>query len=474
MRVGTLLLVIGVVFAYECPKLNQLPDTCSCHETVHGLVVDCQDAPIPTIFQALKRKTVDIIRIVTCTEHSDGKKETTFSMFVRNMTIQRCDFDRIPPNLLEDVGTRLRYLNIERNNFTKFPHLGNLDILDTLEIGNNNLTKLTPTTFANLPRLKTLKMNNGSLTTFPTLAMKPLNGSLLILDISHNFFVDLSAITLPRFQLQKLDVSYNLLTSVKIPGFWQMTSLQELKLNNNKITEAVTLHSILTLKVLDLSGNQISRISHGFFNRATAVETLDVSSNTIVEIPNLTSLPNLTTINLDNNKVDSLGEGTFDANAKLSAISCRSNRISHISADTFTNANNSITVLFLNNNTITTIENGTFGMLHELTELGLSHNHQIEISNVSHPGLKKVFRLDIGSTNLKTLRKNDFDGMVKLEWLDVRNNSIERIEEGTFGERMGTILISVAQKRHSPTIPNIPLSPTSTTTALPPSTKQRP
>uniref|UniRef100_A0A7E4W8Y4 LRRNT domain-containing protein n=1 Tax=Panagrellus redivivus TaxID=6233 RepID=A0A7E4W8Y4_PANRE len=474
MRELILMLAFAVtVFAYDCPGSGQLPSTCSCEETDHGIVAICNNASIAKVLSALEDKIVDILKIHKCNDSSTSM-ETAPVVYIRNLTITECDFRQVYIKNFEHLGTRLRLLNLENNTFHALPYFGQLHLLNKLEIGFNDLSTMTSDTFASMKRLKTLRMNNANLLLFPTAALNPLRNSLESLDLSRNLFKDVSVFTLSSFRLKFLDVSYNLLTSIKVPSFWEMSSLHELRLQGNQLTELVTIHNMANLTYLDLSNNNINKISDGFFEGIQSVQTVDLSSNAIVEIPILSALSNLTTLNLDQNHIESLGERTFDSNPKLTAISCRRNRISHISANTFTAANNSIKVLFLNNNTIHTVEKGAFGMLQNLTELGLSHNHRIELSNVSHPGLKQVFRLDIGSTNLKTLKKNDFDGMIKLEWLDVRNNSLERIEDGTFSEQMGTILISVASKQHSPTIARTSPSPTSTTIALPPATEQRP
>uniref|UniRef100_A0A7E5A1C4 TIR domain-containing protein n=1 Tax=Panagrellus redivivus TaxID=6233 RepID=A0A7E5A1C4_PANRE len=442
MRWCLLLLGIGLAVAYDCPKDGRLPPSCVCDESEHGMLVRCHNSSIMPILKVLNGKTVDILRIENCTDSFSTPEELPV-VFVRKVTIQSCEFEDSPKTMFEAIGSRMRFLNVERNKFQVFPEFGRLGILDTLEIGNNDLTHMTRTTFAELLRLRTLRMNNGSLTHFPTLALKSLNKTLLTLDLSHNLFTDIAAILLPGSHLKKLDLSYNLIASVRIPSFWNMSALVELKLNNNKITELVTWNSMATLKVLDLRGNDIRKISNNFFKSVEAVEMLDVSSNSIVEIPDVSMMKSLANINLDNNNIHSLGEGLFDKNSKLKTVSCRNNRISHISKDTFSTVSG-IKLLFLNNNTINVIEKGAFAKLHEVVEVGLSNNKHIEIANVTDPDMKRLVTLDLSSNRLETLKRNDFaadHGLVSLEYVDVRNTGLESIEKGAFHNKTSTILI---------------------------------
>uniref|UniRef100_A0A7E4W854 LRRCT domain-containing protein n=1 Tax=Panagrellus redivivus TaxID=6233 RepID=A0A7E4W854_PANRE len=443
MRVPVILLLfVGLAIAYECPKNGRLPESCSCKETEHGLDVHCHTSQISPIFKALENKTIDILRIDRCTDGIASIEDAPV-ILVRNLTIQRCTFETISESVFERLGSRLRVLNMERNTFKKFPKFGRLPILDKLEIGHNDLSNISSSTFAQLPRLKTLRMNYGNLRFFPTLALLPLSGSLKTLDVSHNMFCDISAILLPAFNLHLLDLSFNLIASVKIPGFWQMTSLHELRLNNNMITHLMTTTSDMTpkLKTLNLNDNLISHISDDFFKGVKTVERLELSSNSIIQLPNISTLSNLEYLNLDSNKIDSLGEGSFNGNPKLAIITIRNNRLSHISNSTFP-IGNGITMLFINNNSISTIEKGAFGTLPHLVELGLSSNNHIEIKNVTDPAMQKLLKLDLNSNRLQALNKNDFAGLVKLEYLDVRNTGLETIENGTLTETMGTVLIS--------------------------------
>lgn len=82
-------------------------------------------------------------------------------------------------------------------------------------------------------------------------------------------------------------------------GLEYFTTLENLNLSSNEITDISPLASLTNLTSLDLSKNRIINVSK--IETLTNLETLNLSSNEIIDISNLTYLQSLKSLSLDNN-----------------------------------------------------------------------------------------------------------------------------------------------------------------------------
>jgi internalin A len=167
----------------------------------------------------------------------------------------------------------------------------------------------------------------------------------------------------------QLDLCDNQITEISILG--SLTNLTVLNLNYNQISDISSLGSLTNLTTLDLSGNIISDISS--LGSLTNLTTLDLFDNKISDISILGSLTNLTSLYLDYNKISDIS--ILGSLTNLTTLSLRGNKISDIS---FLGWLTNLTTLNLCRNPITDIS--FLGWLTNLTTLNLGGNSITDIS----------------------------------------------------------------------------------------------
>nr|XP_039252706.1 leucine-rich repeat-containing protein 15-like [Styela clava] len=189
--------------------------------------------------------------------------------------------------------------------------------------------------------------------------------------------------------LERIDLSVNLITDISQQAFAGLTKLTYLKLDNNRITGIQSgTFSILaaSLQFLSIQNNQLASIDIGQFN----------------------GLKNLETLNL------------------------KDNRISHIDGSAFFSLN-SINELYLDGILIREFTNNMFDGLENLEILSISNNeHFDKLPDGFGKNFRNLRTLNISSNNLGNLNSDSFDDMKKLEKLDLGNNSLTEVSEALF------------------------------------------
>jgi VCBS repeat-containing protein len=162
----------------------------------------------------------------------------------------------------------LQSLNASSRSITSLAGLEAASNLEHLDIGDNQISNLSPLT--NLKRLRSLNIADNSVT-----SLSALSG---LVDL-----VDLTA-------------SDNAITSVA--GIAALTELESLNLGGNAITDVAPLSGLNRLTSLLLDRNTIAQA--GPLLTLTALEVLDLSENAITSVPNLAALTHLKDLRLSN------------------------------------------------------------------------------------------------------------------------------------------------------------------------------
>ncbi|MEG4329860.1 leucine-rich repeat domain-containing protein [Microcoleus sp. herbarium5] len=217
--------------------------------------------------------------------------------------------------------------------------------------------------------------------------------SMTELDLGDNKITDISFLG-SLTNLTTLNLGGNEINDISSLGW--LTNLTTLNLYNNPITDISSLGSLTNLTTLELSYNKITEIS--FLGSLTNLTTLNLSFNKITEISFLGSLTNLTTLHLNNNQITDIS--FLGSLTNLTKLNLSGNRITEIS---FLGSLTNLTELRLNDNQI--IEISALRSLTNLTTLGLDHNQITEISALrSLTNLRTLF-LDYNQiTEISALR----------------------------------------------------------------------
>ncbi len=289
-----------------------------------------------------------------------------------NLNCLRLDNNNISDNIsiLSNL-TNLKELNLTGNGISDIRPLEGLTNLTKLDLSYNKISDLNP--LKKLKSLADLDLQWNKITDIEPL--KELK-SLSILDLSYNEAtsgVILSNIE-PLKELPKLTslrFSGNYPTYRELMLISELTSLAELDLSNDHISDIEPLKELKNLDRLVLSHNQINDLEP--LRGLTSLTSLYLYNNQISDISTLGKLTSLTYLDLENNQisdVSTLGELT-----KLKTLSLENNQISDIST---LGKLTSLTYLNLENNQISDIE--PLKELKNLDRLVLSHNQISDIS----------------------------------------------------------------------------------------------
>ncbi|KAI8509775.1 hypothetical protein Bbelb_122030 [Branchiostoma belcheri] len=223
-----------------------------------------------------------------------------------NCTSSECDCSYQPlyrvPQYLPTTITRLE---LHANRITTL-RLGNLE---TLELGNNDMTDIQTGTFNPMQQLKTLHLSGNKLTNLRSDMFTGL-GNLETLELDNNDMTDIQTGTFNLIpQLGTLRLNNNKLTSLMIRSdmFTGLGNLEKLWLHNNKITDIQTgtFTGLGNLQELTLHHNDMTDIQAGTFNSTPQLRVLQLSNNQIQSIPRnlLANLMQLRDLRLSNNNI---------------------------------------------------------------------------------------------------------------------------------------------------------------------------
>lgn len=197
-------------------------------------------------------------------------------------------------------------------------------------------------------------------------------------------------------RLQILDLSYNEFQHVPLQ---LLPTLRELRVTDNSLSEVVLkdIGLVSGLQDINLSNNKLSSLTSGSSRYCRKKERRAISRQDL-------SLASVHTLTLD---VNQLGDG------ELHALSILRN----------------LTFLDLSKNNIQTIDQANFPILLMLETLKLDNN---SIDSVIFPPLERLQNVSLRGNRLERLETNSFTSLRGLRNLDLSNNAITEIPNGTF------------------------------------------
>ncbi|XP_013145551.1 PREDICTED: connectin-like [Papilio polytes] len=205
-------------------------------------------------------------------------------------------------------------------------------------------------------------------------------------------------------RLQKLYIHYATFNKIEKKTFTNLTSIKEITLMNNKITE------------LDFSA----------FKGLPALVNLTIKENKITEIQRdiFVELPSLNYLDLSFNNINLAHEGCFEHLSALNDLVLEANLITVLTRDTFRGLAN-LTRLDLRSNKLSMIGDLTFTELWNLNELLLDNNELKYLSERAFDGLALLEKLSMTGNQLQSINEGLLEGVRGLKLLDLRNNELK-------------------------------------------------
>jgi len=280
-----------------------------------------------------------------------------------------------------------------------------------------------------------LVLDNGKFTDLPK-ALEDLD-SLSYLEIAHSELKNIVATKEILPNLYFLNLVANKITDLSGIEIFKHSIVSRLDLHNNQITDMSPLSGMDTIKTLNLLNNQIcdhTHISAALAPHLASLDILNLKGNCLKKIPDFSGMAQLTRLLLSNNAIDDCTSGNlpdtafvqlsgnqltcipdsikgfknvnslllsrnnitsaavngFTFPSSIHYLDLSSNKVDSVTNIKFDNDVAGVLDLYLNNNPLTTIADGAFAGLNNLTKLELSHTNlqSVPIALKDLPSLK--------------------------------------------------------------------------------------
>ncbi|XP_053604749.1 toll-like receptor 7 [Plodia interpunctella] len=345
---------------------------------------------------------------------SDHIEDETFSGLIRLIVLDLSHnaVTRVTHNMFKDLFF-LQILNLNNNTIGHIEDNAFLPLfnLHTLNLGQNKLHTIEDHMFNGLFILNKLSLNNNLLSYISDNAFKNCS-DLKELDLSSNKLTKIPEAILQLPFLKSLDLGENLLTEITNSTFQNLSQLTGLRLIDNQIGNltAGMFWGLPSLQVLNLAKNKIQSIETETFQRNTQLEAVRLDSNFISDINGVfVALTKLLWLNLSENHlvwfdyafvpgslkwldihanfIEILGNYyKIQKELHVKTLDASHNRLVTLSAMSIPN---SVELLFINNNLISSIETDTFLDKRNLTRVDMYAN-EIESLDINSLRVSRV------------------------------------------------------------------------------------
>ncbi|KAL2311555.1 hypothetical protein Nmel_003278, partial [Mimus melanotis] len=243
------------------------------------------------------------------------------------------------------------------------------------------------------------------------------------IDLSGNLIQSIPEMSLSFYtSLQCLDLSSNQISFITPGVFAHMKSLLEINLANNHLYELVQngtegIGLLPKVEILDLSHNSLyNGMAEYFIKEAPALQYLSLADNSIIMISQkmFQGSPNLVEIDLQSNIIMEIKEGAFETLVSLSKLNLSRNSITCIS-----NFNlRQLEILDLSRNSIETFHTTKSDDEYSLRYLDLSENKLFHFP--VFPQVNKLVTLNLSKNLIQLTAESPHNKMdyVKNEWLN--------------------------------------------------------
>lgn len=363
-------------------------------------------------------------------------------------------------------------LDLSKNEFTSIPpELETFEFLQYLDISENKISRLKPTSLKGLVALRFLNLSKNNISSW--LAINPRQlfepaVSLTELSLAENpltsFSTNDDSLLIVSNSLRLLDLSHCKITKVTGQQVLQgMKDLKHLNLAGNHIRSVSELISD-TLTTLDLSYNRLTNLLPDMLSKLPALTHVDLSRNHRISLETkqgeyvqstslkridlsyclmdnieLEGFPALTTAVLKGNMIRELTKETFINTKMIENLDLSQNSVNSVDTSTFKKLKH-LKNLNLSFNMIPKIERETFKENELLTKLDLSRNTINRLNRINAPSLT---HLNLTWCQIMSIDPDAISGMPELVQLDLSNNLINDIPDTLFSENLQSLDLSM-------------------------------
>jgi Leucine-rich repeat (LRR) protein len=307
----------------------------------------------------------------------------------------------------------------------------------TLTLNNNLITSIPSGIFSNCDRLTSLNLRSNQIaTTFPDsfkglTRLESLNlGGNIQINILRNSLID--STNLRSFFLNNFFQP----NSIDVGAFSHTRSLTNVVIgigqsNFGFFEELLAEQS--NLLFIDLSQNNFQSVNFAFLSRFRALMDLDLRDNNLTSIPDnaFQNFPStLSILALDNNQITNINENTFRG-LSVKFLHLSGNKIDDLRLNPFGSLQQ-LQHINLANNGIWNLEGLSFGP--NLRTISLTNNNILSIPPRAFVNLPSLTRLEIFHNQISTLNSNSFENCPNLEVFTINDNELGSIEPNFFAQ----------------------------------------
>eukprot|EP00095_Tigriopus_kingsejongensis_P005757 snap_masked-scaffold28_size608977-processed-gene-5.4 protein:Tk05757 transcript:snap_masked-scaffold28_size608977-processed-gene-5.4-mRNA-1 annotation:"slit homolog 2 protein" len=414
----SLILTLGGVLSSSAEHRPPVPDDCqSSPFEDEGLALICS---LSAINSAEEKTNFSVIPFehtlsltVRCREPSlshleaDGFRSL---LHLRKLTLDGCHLRSIPPRAFQGLD-KLRSLTVKTRNAgvlsVATDAFVGLGALEHLDLSGNYIRYLSSHALCPLPKLMSLNLSHNEIGT-----LADLGSSLTCLEA-----------------VQRIDLSHNDLAHLSseyvTPDTWPQ--LEELRLDHNYIRslKGNILRMKTRLHFIDLSNNQLSTLPEHLFQDASRLKRISLSNNSLVALP------------------PKLFEGPVSQS--LEVLDLSGNLLTSVEAPLLDNLE-MLTFLDLSFNALVSIESARdLRGLGALQSLKLSHNKLSRLPNLPLPSLRSLVlsHNELGSK----LPGRVFSKLPSLSHLLLDFNAIEELPESLFVNSSRITVLDLSHNR---------------------------
>nr|QNQ79665.1 toll-like receptor [Anadara sativa] len=324
-------------------------------------------------------------------------------------------------NLIQKISTiafngskAVTYLQLDGNELTSIPPLGQLQGLQQLYLEANAITNATfPSEYSELRTLAHIGLSNNKIT-----RLEP------------NAFVSLK-----QSPVRKLELSRNLIGTISRQAFSPLNDIKSLKIGHNPLTALDLEDALFGLQGKPLDSLNIANITLGgllpnttfMMLRNTTIKDLIMPNNKIHRIPErgFADIAKLVVLDLSASQITFVSDTAFDGLKALTNLLLNDNLLTNVPK----NLPSTLQFLYLNGNQLTQIPNLIFSNLSNLRRLYLGGNKINRLMENSFVGLTSLSILHLVSNNIATLPGQLFSSMVRLVSLELNKNNLKTIQK---------------------------------------------
>ena len=313
------------------------------------------------------------------------------------------------------TGDRKRFINTWQGVTLKNNRIAGLDL------SGHALTSPAPPQLANLTELTSLNLADNNLTSFPAPALEL--DKLQNLNLNNNRITETPENISNLTVLTALNLADNNITSFPAP-VQELAKLQKLNLSHNHLTALpASIDKLAALSSLDLSNNLLITLPASI-DKLTALSSLDLSYNHIAALPaSIGEMTSLTSLNLESNQITSLPFTTGNL-PELTHLNAASNTLTAIPEE-LTNMTK-LQTLNLSENNIQSPVTNLIKNLTKLTHLNLSNNKFTGQIPTEIGNLQNLEHLNLSDNDLygKSSMLTEMGNLLNLKYLDLSRNSL--------------------------------------------------